>query len=86
MNKITSILLGMLGTLAVGAFGWVWTVNVEVKLMRAEITQMQMDQHRDQSQDDNIKALWHWVSFLNRQVDELRFKVGLPPAPKPQME
>jgi hypothetical protein len=84
-NKILSIIGGFVGSVALVVAGWAINANVEIKLLRTEITQMRADQHRDQEQDDNIKGLWRWISYLNEQIDQLRFKAGMPPATKPNL-
>lgn len=86
MTKLLTILASLVTALASGAFVWVWSTNVEVKLLRAELTQMKADQRRDQTQDDHIKSLWQYTGFLHEQVDLLGFKAGLPPANKPNLE
>lgn len=85
-SKLLSILGSLISALAIAAFSWTWQMNVEVKLLRAELTQMRTDQRRDQMQDDHIKSLWRYTGWLHEQVDALRFKQGMPPAVKPNLE
>lgn len=85
-SKWLALIAGAALTTAFGAFGWVWSTNVEVKLMRAELTQMKSDQRTDQEQNAHIKSLWRYGAFLHEQIDLLRFKAGLPPANKPNLE
>lgn len=85
-SKLIGIFAALVTAIAVGAFGWVWSTNVEVKLIRAELTEMRADRRTDQQQDAHIRSLWKYGAFLHEQVDVLRFKAGLPPATKPNLE
>jgi len=85
-SKLLGIIASLVTAIAIGAFGWVWSTNIEVKLLRAEIVQMKSDRREDQQQDAHIHSLWRYGAFLHEQIDLLRFKEGLPPATKPNLE
>lgn len=85
-SKLLGIIATLVTAIAIGAFGWVWQTNVEVKLLRVEISEMKADRRTDQEQDAHIKSLWKYGAFLHEQIDVLRFNQGLPPANKPKLD
>lgn len=80
-------ILGSVGVMVGGAaFAWTWNANVELRLLRAELAEMKADKRQDLAQDNHIKSLWRYGGFLHEQVDLIRFKLGMPPANKPNLE
>ncbi len=89
-KTIIAWVLGILGTLvaaaAIAAVTWSLQLNVETKMIRAELNEMKADRREDIQQDANIRSLWRYGKFLHEQVDYIRFKLGDPPAVKPNLE
>lgn len=85
-EHITGILVSICIALASFSLKWTFDANAELKVLNQKIEQMQANRDRDDSQDRQLKLLWKYTSWLENQNYELRFKLGMPPALKPQWD
>ncbi len=88
-GKMLDIILGLFCTMAMGlsAFSlkFAFDSNAKQAVQQEQISQILNNKVTDENQNKQITIMWKHNSWERDQIAEIRAKVGLPPAPSPNL-